>query len=213
MNCNNSRSQPFDFAYDRFVKFFTARADRMEKYRGIDWSAIYGQDWQSEVLNLSRYLVKQLGCMMATEHLPVPLAAIDFLNGSSHEGPICVLIHRDWRMIQLRKQMLTENPEVDGAMSFIGLPPTQAYLLDGELAGADYALRIGYLMFTVEWRAGSDSVSMHDVQRIEMPLLNSDWQSRLIWRRFVRQQRNYRPNDLPQGSWVPRVVGSAHFTR
>lgn len=188
--CNNSRSQPFDLAYDRFVQFLVDNPNQMETYRGVDWSVIYGTAWQAEVLNLSRYLAKQFGCMMATENLPVPHAVIDFLNGSMHEGSLIILIYRDLRMIQLRKQMLSENPTSDAAMTFIGLPPTQAYLNDGELAGADYALRLGYLMFTVEWRAGVDSVSIHDVQRIKMPLLNSDWRSRLAWRRFLRQQKN-----------------------
>ncbi len=54
--------------------------------------------------------------------------------------------------------------------------PTSAHYLgrpenEAELTGADYFLRVGYVMLTVTWRAATDSVSMHDVQRIKMPLI------------------------------------------
>jgi hypothetical protein len=187
--CNNQTSQPFDRAYDKFVEFMLAHFDAVHRHRGIDWTDIYGQGWQQGVRHLSCYLVKQFGCMMATAKLPVPQDAIDFLDGTPHVGSILVLPFRDWRAIELHKLTLKDDSSGDGMEPFIGLPATHFYETEGRLSGADYVLRLGYLVLRVEWRDGAESVSMHDERRISMPLLNADRPSRREWRRMTTPVR------------------------
>lgn len=187
--CNNATSQPFDRAYDRFVEYLLDSFEVLYQRRGVDWTDIFGDEWQQGVHDLSRYLVKQFCCMMATKNLAVPSEAIEFLNGSHHEGPVNVLIWRDWKFIHLLRNADKYQLPSDVFQDFYGLPPTKAYIDpedETELTGADYCLRIGYVMFTVTWRAKTESVSMHDVQRIKMPLINGDRKSRREWKAFMR---------------------------
>lgn len=187
--CNNATSQPFDFAYDRFIEYALASFDSLHRSEGVDWKEVFGTDWWQSVYDLSRYLVKQFCCMMATKALPVPPEAIEFLNSSRHVGPINVLIWRDWRFIQLLNNSQKIKLSKKAIQDFYGLPQTEAYIdpeNGGRLSGADYALRVGYLMFTVTWRAESESVSIHDVQRMKMPLLNADRESRKEWKALMR---------------------------
>lgn len=184
--CNNQVSQPFDRAYDEFVAYMLDNLETLHQREGIDWTDVYGAGWWQKTHYLSCYLVKQFGCKLATARLPVPEDVIDFLNGAPHVGSILVLLSRDWRAIKLHKLMLEHDPSGEGLETFIGLPATLAYETEGRFSGANYALRLGYLMFTVQWRDGGESVSMHDVQRIRMPLLNADWASRREWRRMMK---------------------------
>lgn len=179
--CNNAISQPFDRAYDRFVEYVLSSGSTLHKRQGIDWEDVFGESWGKDVTNLSRYFVKQFGCMMATKSLPVPQDAIEFLNGAAHMGPVVVLIYRDWHFIYSYEVMKQEDPNDDSMLYFIGLPDNLAYTSPEDrtkITGADFSQRIGYILITVQWRAGVESVSMHDVKRISMPLINGDQESR-----------------------------------
>lgn len=172
--CNNETSQPFDLAYDQFVDYLLGNFETLYKSKGLDWADIYGVDWQDKARCLSRYLVKQLGCMMATAQLPVPKEVIDFLNGATEVQSILVLPFRNWLSVELHKLMMDSDPDTEGLRTYSHIPETESYETDGALSGADYALQRGYIRFTVEWRAGAEATSMHDVQRIRVPFVNVD---------------------------------------
>lgn len=187
--CNNAISQPFDLAYDRFVEYLLLKASKLHSRLGIDWEDVFGDSWREDVTNLSRYFVKQLGCMLATQSMPVPQDAIDFLNGAPHVGPLAVLVYRDWRFIHLYKALKKEDPDDDSLLNFIGLPENQVYTTPdnrNRLAGADFSQRIGYILMTVQWRAHEESVSIHDVKRIKMPLVRNDQRSRKEFKAMKR---------------------------
>ncbi|MDX2393782.1 hypothetical protein NJL88_27720 [Streptomyces sp. DK15] len=79
--CNNSRSQPFDIAYDTYEEFVSGHLLRLMP--GIGLGPLYGPSWQADSLNLARYHAKHFGCRMVRAGLPVPQSLRDFLNGDS----------------------------------------------------------------------------------------------------------------------------------
>ncbi len=79
--CNNTRSQPFDAAYDKFADYVWSHLDDLWRHRFLDMSLIYGPNWQGGVLNLARYFAKQLACRMANDGFLVPSGITPFLDG------------------------------------------------------------------------------------------------------------------------------------
>ncbi|PFW99710.1 hypothetical protein CJ469_04981 [Nocardia farcinica] len=93
--CNNSTSQPFDLAYDRFAEYLSTYWVRIMP--GIDFTRVYGvDDWEPCLLNLARYHGKHFGCQMARLGLPIPDSLRAFLDGNSDMHDIhMVLITND----------------------------------------------------------------------------------------------------------------------
>jgi hypothetical protein len=80
--CNNTRSQPFDRAYDVFSNYlFTNRHLRL--LPGVDFRAVYGATWERDALNLARYYGKHFGCQMVKTGVAVPQSLRDFLDGGT----------------------------------------------------------------------------------------------------------------------------------
>lgn len=79
-NCNNVRSQPFDFAYDKYSEYVNGHLLRIMP--GISFTEIFGDDWQRSTLDLARYYAKHFGCRMVRTGLPVPQSLRDFLDGA-----------------------------------------------------------------------------------------------------------------------------------
>jgi hypothetical protein len=96
-NCNNARSQPFDYAYDTFEDFLFEHGSEMGGRDQLEWSTIYGRDWAQGAANLARYFGKQMGCMLATQDLPVPGELISFLDGAERCPSACFMLFRNWR--------------------------------------------------------------------------------------------------------------------
>ena len=178
--CNNVKSQPFDVAYDRFVEFMLANGDTLWRRTSLDWAEVYGQGWRDGAANLARYFVKQFGCMLATQRLPVPSDAIAFLDGAARCPSIALELWRDHRPIKLhRKERRAGDPV--GMLEFIGLPATLAYTDGLRLTGADYQCRLACLVFAVAWREGADLSSFHEGQVVRLPIINSRLRDRLAW--------------------------------
>lgn len=197
--CNNTRSQPFDRAYDRFVAFMLAHADNLHSRTHLDWAEVYGEEWQEGAISLARYFVKQFGCMMATERLHVPQDAIDFVQGSPRSASLHLALWRDHRIVQAHK-MLQRRALENGLMDFVGLPETHAVSNQGRLVGASYQCRLAYMIFNVDWREGTDEMSFHEQQVIPLPKINARLRDRIEW--FPVQARGvvHRMLNAPEAS-------------
>ncbi len=128
--CNNERSQPFDLAYDRLVKWFVANEQDVEATGVIRLEEI-GQSWQEESDNVLRYFVKHIGCRIAEAGYTVPAAFTEFLNGGGYpEGLICSLeIDGAFGAINW---ILVSNPSEHGTSGNLGLGP-----ITGEIGRED----------------------------------------------------------------------------
>ena len=72
--CNTSLTQPYDRAYDILSTWLAHEGNDFLNRRQIDFQEIYGDNYEHEVINLLRYLVKHLGCRIADSGFSVPIA-------------------------------------------------------------------------------------------------------------------------------------------
>lgn len=78
--CNNSASQPFDFAYE---KYSTIAATKFRpRTTRVDLQQLYRPNWQGPAADLARYFVKHFGCQMVADGIRVPTSMRAFLNGA-----------------------------------------------------------------------------------------------------------------------------------
>lgn len=85
--CNDTRSQPFDRAWDLFVSYLVENETAILASETVSLSDVYGGDWGAGALNLARYVAKHLVCRIVQE-LPGPTgidpALIAFLDGGAY---------------------------------------------------------------------------------------------------------------------------------
>lgn len=71
-DCNSARTQPFDRAYEVFSEWVNSANHNIMAMPQLDFSCIYGADFETAVLNLQKYFVKHLGCRLASDHYQIP---------------------------------------------------------------------------------------------------------------------------------------------
>jgi len=135
--CNNARSQPFDLAYDRMESFYVEHADEMMEWKRLGWVDVYGEDWEQGAADLARYFAKQVGCMLASQRLPVPADLITFLDGAERCPSFAFVILRNWRAADMHKIMI-RDASLDGINSFVGLLPSTAFQTEGRFSVVAY---------------------------------------------------------------------------
>lgn len=192
-DCNNARSQPFDLAYDTFEEFLVNHADVMMRWERLDWSAVYGLAWQEGARDLARYFGKQIGCMLATQRLPVPQELIGFLDGAARCPSVRFSVAINWRGGDAHKVMRRHGFE-NGMSTFVGLLDSIAYANKGGLTGVDYGYHIGYVWLVGEWRDASDETSWFERPTTDLFRVNGSWRDRLGWlpMRVRMESRHFR---------------------
>ncbi len=80
-NCNNSVTQQHDRAYERLQAWIAANEVSILSARVIDFCAVFGANYPTEVANLIRYYAKSLGCKINDAKRPVPVALSDAARG------------------------------------------------------------------------------------------------------------------------------------
>jgi hypothetical protein len=82
--CNNTRSQPFDRAWDTFTQYLVDNEAAILATQTVDLRAVFGESWAAHGADVARYLVKHLICRIAAE-LPGPTELdgdlFEFLEG------------------------------------------------------------------------------------------------------------------------------------
>lgn len=164
-DCNNSRSQPFDRAYDVFEAFLVSRFDAIVGWTHLDWRDVYGDEWQGGARNLARYFAKQLGCMLATYDLPVPDDVRRFLDGGDRCPSVSFMLVINPRVVAL---MRSEGAGEDMS-NFVGLLEAPAYSSGDSCTGIDYGYHIGYLNFLAHWREGEEFSSWFEHKTCKLP--------------------------------------------
>jgi len=108
-NCNNSRSQPFDRAYDKFIAYMSANESIIAVDRRFRFSDIYGPEWPAERLNLIKYWGKHVCCMAAENGIQIPDQLIAYLDGASTGAPphirFDVMVQADLLRLRLHEGM------------------------------------------------------------------------------------------------------------
>lgn len=79
--CNNTRTQPFDRAYEHFIAWvLDHHEDLVLRKRFIDLSEVYGSRWESQQRDLYKYFAKSLGCRLVDAGIPVPADVVSLIG-------------------------------------------------------------------------------------------------------------------------------------
>lgn len=127
--CNNSRSQPFDRAYDTFTDLVW-KAPELFRTNSVDWTTVF-PDGMTGAKLLCRYFVKNFGCRIAETGFSVPPELVDFLNGASLMPHATLILYKDfsqydeWRCLgqdeqesqtQYANRMFTPEKSTEGPL-------------------------------------------------------------------------------------------------
>ncbi len=77
--CNNTRTQPFDLAYDRLMRWIFANEDAVLRKRLFDFSEVFGNQFESLARDLYKYFVKSFGCRLVEAKQSVPGHLVELL--------------------------------------------------------------------------------------------------------------------------------------
>ena len=80
-DCNNSRSQPFDRAYDLFISYVLNNYHNILSKGLLDFNDIVQVDVENFKQNVFRYYTKAFCCRLAANNISIEPKLIDFLNG------------------------------------------------------------------------------------------------------------------------------------
>lgn len=147
--CNDTRSQPFDRAYETYSAYVWENSGALWDSDGLDMEAIFGQDWKQKQLDLGRYFAKHFASRMVLDGLPVPSGLLDFLNGSSSAKNVRFCFTVDEGLWLLREHGQSQGSAIQG----LWLRPTFAWLSpDGtELRGYETQTYLGYVGVAFAW--------------------------------------------------------------
>jgi hypothetical protein len=80
--CNNERSQPFDYAYERLSSYISKNEDKIIQRGCFKQSTAWHSSWRTERVNATKYFVKHIACRIVEEGLAAPASLKDYLDSS-----------------------------------------------------------------------------------------------------------------------------------
>ena len=89
--CNNQRSQPFDLAYDTFIKHVQEHEHKVVRNGRVDLREVYGEAWEDGSKDLRRYFAKHVGCRLAHDGIEIVPAFLAELDERPRTGCLSIL--------------------------------------------------------------------------------------------------------------------------
>ncbi len=85
--CNNVRTQPHDYAWERISKYLHKNWKSISKSKLVNLGKIFPGSSKSEALNVHLYFVKLFGCRIIEESIPIDVSSFSssIMNGIAHE--------------------------------------------------------------------------------------------------------------------------------
>ncbi|CAG1772029.1 hypothetical protein BAC3_02273 [uncultured bacterium] len=71
-SCNTTVTQPFDRAYDTFIKWVLENESKILKRRFIDFYEVFGENFETSQRNLYKYFAKSFGCRLVSAGHEIP---------------------------------------------------------------------------------------------------------------------------------------------
>lgn len=113
-DCNSSRSQRFDFAYDEFSNYMISEKGRVLASIGFRWSDIFGRQWKDGRNRVTAYWLKHIGCRLASAGVKVDPRIIEFLDnpGQIRAVPLHMelQVHVPW--LELDRDLQSRSEEL-----------------------------------------------------------------------------------------------------
>lgn len=163
--CNNTRSQPFDYAWDEFVTFVAEREAQILGARAIDWFDAFGASWKSRGADVERYVLKHIICRLIDEAPPpITLAGeyLAFLEGEVRPQAMEIELAIDIGIVGLlRATRAAPSPEQPPAADagFLGTTPL---FVQGNQSTGQWREPWGGLYYRymgIRWRLGAGSAT------------------------------------------------------
>jgi len=150
--CNNSRSQPFDLAYELFSDYIATNRPALWTSRRLQLNKVFGSSWEASAANVARYYVKSVGCLMADNGFRPPAIFGSFMNGQEALTDMSIRVIKSATLRRLDQEQIADGID-PGAGLVIG--DGEAYLSrDGSaFVGYRVLLYVGYVGVEVWWEA------------------------------------------------------------
>ncbi|GEM_PF-6338459 len=140
--CNNSRSQKMDIAYDEFVNYVFTNENDVKKY-GISLDKIWGDGKKIKIINLLQYYAKHICCRLLSADLTITDSAIQFLTDKTQSCPFIISF---WDSIEYYKYSKLINEEINNLC--LGRMLHMRNKVYGEYYAGDYGVR----WFVMSWK-------------------------------------------------------------
>lgn len=158
--CNDTRSQPFDTAWDAFGTYLAANEVKVVQTRQIDWRDVFGAQWRSRGADFERYVLKHAICRVV-DHLPGPIKIggeyIDFLNGGARPS-MAIELAIDFGIVGMLRATRADPPPAQPAAAEAGfLGDTDLLVLPSQADPEQWAephAGLYYRYMAVFWRLG-----------------------------------------------------------
>ncbi|BCW61785.1 hypothetical protein StoSoilB22_07580 [Arthrobacter sp. StoSoilB22] len=145
--CNDTRSQPFDRAYDKYAAYVSQNISRLWRAPGIRLEHVYGDGWEQEAKNLARYFAKHFGCLIAENGFPPPETLLRFLSGQDETKDFSLCLIKDQERWLIYKAL---RGKVKGEPG-LWITPGLGWVNDHRLTGYKAATLIGHVGIQFEW--------------------------------------------------------------
>lgn len=126
--CNNTRSQPFDRAYDVFIKWFLANEQRVEQTGIVPLHEIF-TNYPTGSVDVLRYFGKHVGCRIAEKGFKVPETLRAFLDRGDEPRGFVFSLEISGDLAAVSADM-RERPE--NGTGFLGFGPVQTKLIESD---------------------------------------------------------------------------------
>lgn len=160
--CNNSRSQPFDLAYEQFSNYLIEHRN-LRFLPGIALVDIFGEQWRSLGLDLARYYAKHFGCQMVRTGVGAPDSLREFMDGALDISDAhMALVTTD----SVNSTMLKNGLSISAGAVFADRQFTQ-------ITGCVFAAYVGSIGVRFEWqKAGLPDGERSQFFHYPVPVLN-----------------------------------------
>lgn len=172
VRCNDTRSQPFDDAWDTFVSYLADHEVEVVRTRRIDWVDVFGPQWERRGADVERYVLKHAICRIV-DQLPGPITLageyIDFLNGGARVCAIEIELGIDLGVVELLRVTRSEPPPEQPDAADAGFLGTTALWVQQSQSTGEWAepqAAIYYRYMGIFWRLGVASTSPFHRQQI-----------------------------------------------
>ena len=103
-DCNTSRTQPYDKAYDLFIDWVMFNEPMVLRKRQLNFEEIYGPDWEGQQRDLYKYYVKSFGCRLVDAGQTVPRDLIDLLPQATFRTGLRITFAVNEDVLLMREQ-------------------------------------------------------------------------------------------------------------
>jgi hypothetical protein len=112
--CNNTATQPFDNAYDTFIKSVMNSEGDILRHRVIDFEDVFGSGWTESQRDLFKYFAKCFGCRIDEAGQVVPQDVIGLLGQTEFTTAMTVTlqINEDQLILPDQDQSIGTQPLV-----------------------------------------------------------------------------------------------------